>query len=94
MCASMRAAAAVDPPQAGAGRWNSGCHDSHCTDIIDAVPVAPPPAHPCAPRLEGPRGPGGTVPASLLDARGMTMQTLPHVHGVDGAFAARLRRMR
>ena len=51
---------------------------------------SPAPAH--SPRLEGPRE--GTVPASVLDARGVTMQTLPHVHGVDGAFAARLRRVR
>jgi 16S rRNA (cytosine967-C5)-methyltransferase len=33
----------------------------------------------------------GTAPAGVLDARGM-LHVLPHEHGVDGAFAARLRR--
>lgn len=32
-------------------------------------------------------------PASVIDARGM-LRVLPHEHGVDGAFAARLRRRR
>ncbi|HEX6135061.1 MAG TPA: 16S rRNA (cytosine(967)-C(5))-methyltransferase RsmB [Longimicrobiales bacterium] len=34
---------------------------------------------------------GSGVPASVLDERGM-LRVLPHEHGVDGAFAARLRR--
>ncbi len=34
--------------------------------------------------------PAGAVPASVLDAG--RLRVLPHVHGVDGAFAARLRR--
>lgn len=34
---------------------------------------------------------GRSVDASTLDDRGM-LRVLPHVHGVDGAFAARLRR--
>lgn len=34
--------------------------------------------------------PSGAVPASVLDAG--RLRVLPHVHGVDGAFAARLRR--
>ena len=36
--------------------------------------------------------PAGTVPESVLD-RGM-LRVLPQVHGVDGAFAARMRRVR
>ncbi len=39
-------------------------------------------------RLEAP--PEGAVPAAVLDAG--RLRVLPHVHGVDGAFAARLRR--
>lgn len=35
--------------------------------------------------------PGTGVPAAVLDKRGM-LRVLPHEHGVDGAFAARLRR--
>jgi 16S rRNA (cytosine967-C5)-methyltransferase len=34
---------------------------------------------------------GADVPASVVDARGC-LRVLPHEHGVDGAFAARLRR--
>jgi 16S rRNA (cytosine967-C5)-methyltransferase len=34
--------------------------------------------------------PQGTVPESALDAG--RLRVLPHVHGADGAFAARLRR--
>lgn len=34
--------------------------------------------------------PAGAVPASVVDAG--RLRVLPHVHGVDGAFAARLRR--
>jgi 16S rRNA (cytosine967-C5)-methyltransferase len=34
--------------------------------------------------------PAGTVPASVIDAG--RLRVLPHVHGTDGAFAARLRR--
>jgi 16S rRNA (cytosine967-C5)-methyltransferase len=34
--------------------------------------------------------PAGTVPATVLDAG--RLRVLPHVHGADGAFAARLRR--
>jgi 16S rRNA (cytosine967-C5)-methyltransferase len=41
-------------------------------------------------RLEPPAE--GAVPASVLDAG--RLRTLPHKHGVDGAFAARLRRVR
>ena len=40
-------------------------------------------------RLEPP--PDGTVPAAVLDAG--RLRVLPHRHGTDGAFAARLRRM-
>jgi 16S rRNA (cytosine967-C5)-methyltransferase len=40
-------------------------------------------------RLEPPAG--GVVPASVLDAG--RLRVLPHKHGVDGAFAARLRRV-
>ncbi len=36
--------------------------------------------------------PKGLVPESVLTADGH-MATLPHVHDVDGAFAARLRRI-
>ena len=39
-------------------------------------------------RLEPP--PAGTIPESVLD--GGYLRVLPHVHGTDGAFAARLRR--
>ena len=38
--------------------------------------------------LEAP--PAGTVPAEVLD--GAVLRVLPHVHGFDGAYAARLRR--
>jgi 16S rRNA (cytosine967-C5)-methyltransferase len=38
--------------------------------------------------LEAP--PAGTVPSSVID--GGYLRVLPHVHGTDGAFAARLRR--
>jgi 16S rRNA (cytosine967-C5)-methyltransferase len=34
---------------------------------------------------------GAGVAASVIDQRGF-LRVLPHVHGVDGAFAARLRR--
>ncbi|MGH7446875.1 MAG: hypothetical protein ACRELT_04910, partial [Longimicrobiales bacterium] len=34
---------------------------------------------------------GSAVDASVIDERGM-LRVLPHEHGVDGAFAARLRR--
>ncbi|MCL4867126.1 MAG: hypothetical protein KJZ47_14625 [Gemmatimonadales bacterium] len=37
------------------------------------------------------REPGSGVPAELLDARG-DLVILPHRHGMDGAYAARLRR--
>ena len=36
--------------------------------------------------------PKGAVPEDVLD--GLYLRVLPHVHGVDGAFAARLRRRR
>ena len=39
--------------------------------------------------LEAP--PDGTMPASVMD--GEVLRVLPHRHGVDGAFAARLRRV-
>jgi 16S rRNA (cytosine967-C5)-methyltransferase len=39
-------------------------------------------------QLEAP--PAGTVPPSVID--GGYLRVLPHVHGTDGAFAARLRR--
>lgn len=37
------------------------------------------------------REPGGTVPSTMLTPEGDLM-ILPHLHGMDGAFAARLRR--
>lgn len=40
-----------------------------------------------------PDPPAGAVASTLLDTRGW-LRVLPHVHGVDGAFAARLRRAR
>jgi hypothetical protein len=36
--------------------------------------------------------PAGLVPAECLGERGV-LRLLPHVHGTDGAFAARLRRL-
>ena len=42
-------------------------------------------------RVEPP--PEGALPADVLTEDGLFLQTLPHVHGTDGAFGARLRRV-
>lgn len=44
------------------------------------------------PNFVGEPVPKGLVPATVVTAEGH-MATLPHVHDMDGAFAARLRRV-